>query len=183
MRVTNVYVQDAAVLLLLLHAARHVCAHWPIGFRRTLQESPWLLDAAAKVVGPLLGHGLWGWACKALLRSWQRSRVVPHRSARLAAAACMQTLYESAVAFGIRKALQTEQGKSEMEGRITTLESDVKDLERQVWGSQGGHGNAWKCNSRYGHGMQPYAAILGACLVLREGWAHAGNSNLVTVKG
>lgn len=43
-----------------------------------------------------------------------------------------QTLYESAVAFGIRKALQTEQGKSEMEGRITQLDSDVKDLERQV---------------------------------------------------
>lgn len=44
----------------------------------------------------------------------------------------VQTLYESAVAFGIRKALQTEQGKSEMESRITQLEGDVKDLERQV---------------------------------------------------
>ena len=50
----------------------------------------------------------------------------------------MQTLYESAVAFGIRKALQTEQGKSEMEGRITQLESDVKDLERQVGDREGG---------------------------------------------
>ena len=29
-----------------------------------------------------------------------------------------QTLYESAVAFGMRKALQTEQGKSEMEARM-----------------------------------------------------------------
>lgn len=36
------------------------------------------------------------------------------------------------MAFGIRKALQTEQGKSEMESRITQLEADVKDLERQV---------------------------------------------------
>jgi hypothetical protein len=44
----------------------------------------------------------------------------------------VQTLYESAVAFGMRKALQTEQGKNEMENRITTLESEVKDLERQV---------------------------------------------------
>lgn len=43
-----------------------------------------------------------------------------------------QTLYESAVAFGMRKALQTEQGKNEMEARIQTLEGDVKDLERQV---------------------------------------------------
>jgi len=44
----------------------------------------------------------------------------------------LQTLYESAVAFGMRKALQTEQGKNEMEARIQTLEGDVKDLERQV---------------------------------------------------
>lgn len=43
-----------------------------------------------------------------------------------------QTLYESAVAFGMRKALQTEQGKSEMEARIGTLDGEVKDLERQV---------------------------------------------------
>lgn len=46
--------------------------------------------------------------------------------------AAYQTLYESAVAFGMRKALQTEQGKNEMEGKIQTLEGDVKDLERQV---------------------------------------------------
>lgn len=46
--------------------------------------------------------------------------------------AAYQTLYESAVAFGMRKALQTEQGKNEMESRIQTLEGDVKDLERQV---------------------------------------------------
>jgi hypothetical protein len=32
----------------------------------------------------------------------------------------------------MRKALQTEQGKNEMEGRIQTLEGEVKDLERQV---------------------------------------------------
>lgn len=44
----------------------------------------------------------------------------------------LQTLYESAVAFGMRKALQTEQGKNEMEARIGQLEGDVKDLERQV---------------------------------------------------
>ena len=44
----------------------------------------------------------------------------------------LQTLYESAVAFGMRKALQTEQGKNEMENRIGQLETDVKDLERQV---------------------------------------------------
>ena len=44
----------------------------------------------------------------------------------------LQTLYESAVAFGMRKALQTEQGKNEMEARIQQLEGDVKDLERQV---------------------------------------------------
>lgn len=71
--------------------------------------------------------------------------------------AAYQTLYESAVAFGMRKALQTEQGKSEMETRmqvcytmgivvkwqiqcLTTerqmklqaLEAEKSDLERQV---------------------------------------------------
>ena len=32
--------------------------------------------------------------------------------------AAYQTLYESAVAFGMRKALQTEQGKAELETRV-----------------------------------------------------------------
>lgn len=44
----------------------------------------------------------------------------------------MQTLYESSIAFGMRKALQTEQGKGDMEGRIGTLEAETKDFERQV---------------------------------------------------
>ncbi|XP_053311188.1 axonemal dynein light intermediate polypeptide 1-like [Spea bombifrons] len=43
-----------------------------------------------------------------------------------------QTLYESSVAFGMRKALQAEQGKSDMEGRIGQLELDKKELERQL---------------------------------------------------
>lgn len=46
--------------------------------------------------------------------------------------AAYQTLYESAVAFGMRKALQTEQGKNEMEARITQLEADCAEKERQV---------------------------------------------------
>mmetsp|Transcript_3049 Transcript_3049/g.5540 ORF Transcript_3049/g.5540 Transcript_3049/m.5540 type:complete len:242 (-) Transcript_3049:157-882(-) len=50
--------------------------------------------------------------------------------------AAYQTLYESSVAFGMRKALQTEQGKSDMESRIQGLEADCKDYERQV--------NEWK---------------------------------------
>jgi len=43
-----------------------------------------------------------------------------------------QTLYESSVAFGMRKALQTEQGKADMEARIQQLEGEQKELERQV---------------------------------------------------
>jgi len=43
-----------------------------------------------------------------------------------------QTLYESSVAFGMRKSLQAEQGKSDMEGRILSLEGEKKDLERQI---------------------------------------------------
>jgi hypothetical protein len=44
----------------------------------------------------------------------------------------LQTLYESSVAFGMRKALMTEQGKGEMESHIGTMEGSIKDLERQV---------------------------------------------------
>lgn len=43
-----------------------------------------------------------------------------------------QTLYESSVAFGMRKALQTEQGKSDMEARVQQLENERKELERRV---------------------------------------------------
>jgi dynein light intermediate chain len=46
--------------------------------------------------------------------------------------AAYQTLYESSVAFGMRKALQAEQGKAEMEKRIEDLETEKRDLERQV---------------------------------------------------
>jgi dynein light intermediate chain, axonemal len=47
-------------------------------------------------------------------------------------ASALQTLYESAIAFGMRKALQTEQGKSDMELRIQQLEGETKELEKQV---------------------------------------------------
>jgi dynein light intermediate chain len=46
--------------------------------------------------------------------------------------ACYQTLYESSIAFGMRTALQSEQGKVEMQGNIKILESEVRDLEKQV---------------------------------------------------
>ncbi|KAJ8289530.1 hypothetical protein GJAV_G00002360 [Gymnothorax javanicus] len=46
--------------------------------------------------------------------------------------AAYQTLYESSVAFGMRKATQAEQGKSDMEKKMAALESENKDLERQV---------------------------------------------------
>merc|ERR1712167_528171 len=46
--------------------------------------------------------------------------------------AAYQTLYESSIAFGMRKALMAEQRKSELEAKIKTLEADKKDLERQV---------------------------------------------------
>ncbi|XP_030638594.1 axonemal dynein light intermediate polypeptide 1 [Chanos chanos] len=46
--------------------------------------------------------------------------------------AAYKTLYESSVAFGMRKALQAEQGKSHTEKRIADLENEKRDLERQV---------------------------------------------------
>ena len=45
-----------------------------------------------------------------------------------------QTLYESAVAFGMRKALSTEQGKAEMEATIATQKETIATLERRVAG-------------------------------------------------
>ncbi|VDP50666.1 unnamed protein product, partial [Schistosoma mattheei] len=47
--------------------------------------------------------------------------------------AAYQTLYESSIAFGMRKALQSEQGKADMERMISDLEQEKKDLERQVY--------------------------------------------------
>jgi len=46
--------------------------------------------------------------------------------------AAYQTLYESSVAFGMRKALMAEQGKADMEKKVQELEEDKRDLERQV---------------------------------------------------
>ncbi|NXM79158.1 IDLC protein, partial [Serilophus lunatus] len=46
--------------------------------------------------------------------------------------AAYQALYESSVAFGVRKALQAEEGKVLMESRIAELEEEKRELERQV---------------------------------------------------
>merc|ERR1719155_429363 len=46
--------------------------------------------------------------------------------------AAYQTLYESSVTFGMRKALQAEQGKAHMEQRLKQLEAEKKDFERQI---------------------------------------------------
>ena len=54
-----------------------------------------------------------------------------------------QTLYESSIAFGMRKALQAEQRKvvgelfitivqAEMQSKIKQLENDCTDLQKQV---------------------------------------------------
>eukprot|EP00906_Rhabdomonas_costata_P025155 RCo036035 len=46
--------------------------------------------------------------------------------------AAYRTLYESSVAFGMRKALQAEQGKADMLASIRQLEHEKEDLLRQV---------------------------------------------------
>ncbi|KAJ3045095.1 Axonemal dynein light intermediate polypeptide 1 [Rhizophlyctis rosea] len=46
--------------------------------------------------------------------------------------AAYQTLYESSVAFGMRKALMAEQGKADMENRIKELEEEKRQLEQTV---------------------------------------------------
>ena len=44
----------------------------------------------------------------------------------------LQTLYESSIAFGIRKALQAEQGKTDMENYIAKLEEEKVDVVRAI---------------------------------------------------
>jgi dynein light intermediate chain len=46
--------------------------------------------------------------------------------------AAYQTLYESSIAFGMRKALMAEQRKRNMEARIRELEQQCEDHEQQV---------------------------------------------------
>ncbi|XP_054477137.1 axonemal dynein light intermediate polypeptide 1 [Anoplopoma fimbria] len=46
--------------------------------------------------------------------------------------AAYQTLYESSVAFGMRKALQAEQGKADMEKSISDLEEEKQELKKQL---------------------------------------------------
>lgn len=46
--------------------------------------------------------------------------------------AAYQTLYESSVAFGMRKALQAEQGKTDMENKIKDLEEEKRQLDQSV---------------------------------------------------
>ena len=43
-----------------------------------------------------------------------------------------QTLYESSIAFGIRKALRAEQGKAEMEAYIQKLEIEKTKLDKEA---------------------------------------------------
>ena len=45
--------------------------------------------------------------------------------------AAYQTLYKSAVAFGMRKQIQAEKGKKDLEDRINTLEVKKKDLSEK----------------------------------------------------
>ncbi|MBN3296811.1 IDLC protein, partial [Amia calva] len=46
--------------------------------------------------------------------------------------AAYQTLYESSIAYGMRKALQAELSKSNMKTKMSDLENEKKDLERQL---------------------------------------------------
>ena len=46
--------------------------------------------------------------------------------------AAYQTLYESSVAFGMRKSLMSEQGKADLEQANITMEQDKQTLEQQV---------------------------------------------------
>ena len=51
--------------------------------------------------------------------------------------AAYQTLYESSIAFGMRKALTAEHTKAELNNKVRTLEAEREDLEGQVEGAGG----------------------------------------------
>ncbi|CAG01604.1 unnamed protein product, partial [Tetraodon nigroviridis] len=46
--------------------------------------------------------------------------------------AAHQTLYEDSIAFGTRETLMAEEGKADMEQRISELEEDNEELKRQL---------------------------------------------------
>ena len=46
--------------------------------------------------------------------------------------AAYQTLYQSSVTFGMRKQLQSEQGKSELESKIEELQKKKAKLDEKV---------------------------------------------------
>ena len=59
-----------------------------------------------------------------------------------------QTLYESSIAFGIRKALKAEAGKAEMESYISKLELEKTKLDKEVsgdWATEGHYNNVSPC--------------------------------------
>ena len=43
-----------------------------------------------------------------------------------------ETLYESSVAYGIRKALMAEQKKTELDAKIKSLRANKSDLQQQI---------------------------------------------------
>lgn len=46
--------------------------------------------------------------------------------------AAYQTLYESSITFGMRKALQAEQGNTELQNNIEDLNKDISDLKAEL---------------------------------------------------
>ena len=46
--------------------------------------------------------------------------------------AAYETLYESSIAYGIRKALMAEQKRTELDAKIKGLESNKRDLQQTI---------------------------------------------------
>jgi dynein light intermediate chain len=46
--------------------------------------------------------------------------------------ACYQTLYDSSIAFGMRKALQSEQNKIDLQRKIKQLQAEKREYEKLV---------------------------------------------------
>jgi hypothetical protein len=77
--------------------------------------------------------------------------------------------YESSVAFGMRKALQAEQGKSDMENRIVQLEGEKKVREggrREGPVSKGRHTHTYTHAYIHTHAERARASACGSIVML-----------------
>jgi dynein light intermediate chain, axonemal len=73
-----------------------------------------------------------------------------------------QSLYESSVAFGMRKALMADQRKNELRAKVKLLTAEVRELEKAADGLQSRSGDLEASEKqRYAQDEEKHAAEVG----------------------